>query len=92
MFQTLEPPPLETWVKSMLVLWSILFVPWPLAVMGAGMSGEGGRNQAAVEVLVWAVLSYPVLVFFSFVFRRRKPQLVFLPALSFIVGFTSFLI
>jgi hypothetical protein len=89
MFQTAKQPPLEDWVKSMLVLWFILLVPWPIAAMGAGMSGEGGGNHAATEVLARAVVSYPILVFFAFVFRRRKPHLVFLPAVSLLVGFIA---
>lgn len=70
----------------MLVLWVILFIPWPIALMGAGMSGEGGGNQGAVNTLALSVISYPVLVFVAFVFRRMRPHLVFLPALSFAVG------
>jgi hypothetical protein len=86
MFQTVDPPPLEVGVKSMLVLWSILFVPWPVALIGAGMSSEGGGNESAALTLCWSVISYPALVFVAFVFRRRMPRLVFLPALSFGVG------
>ena len=89
MFQTVEPPPLEAWVKSMLALWSVLLVPWPIALMGAGMSGEGGGNKVAVLALVWSVISYPALVFVAFIFRRRMPRLVFLPALSFAAGFAA---
>ena len=85
----MDLPPLLTWVKSMLVLWSILLIPWPIALMGAGMSGEGGGNQKAVLTLCWAVLFYPALVFVAFIFRRRQPRLVFLPALSFGVGFIA---
>jgi len=48
MFSTGDPPPLEAWVKSMLVLWFILLLPWPIALMGAGMSGEGGGSHVAV--------------------------------------------
>jgi hypothetical protein len=88
-YQQLTTPPLLPWVRYMLVLWTILFIPWPVALVGAGMSGEGGGNQVAVNALVWSVISYPVLVFVAFVFRRMRPRLVFLPALSLAVGFIA---
>jgi len=57
--------------------------------MGSGMSGEGGGNQEAVSILVWSAIAYPVLVFAAFLFKRRKPILVFLPALSLVVGLAA---
>jgi len=78
-------------VKSMLTLWFILLLPWPIALMGAGMSGEGGghHNHVAILTLIWSVVSYPALVLVAFASRRSKPLLVFLPALSFAIGFTA---
>jgi hypothetical protein len=89
MFQTVDPPPLDAWVRYMLAIWFILLIPWPIALMGAGMSSEGGGNQTAALILALSVLSYPVLVFVAFVSRRINPRLVFLPALSFAVGFMA---
>jgi ABC-type spermidine/putrescine transport system permease subunit I len=89
MFQTMDPQPLKVWVKCVLTLWFLLLVVWPAALMGAGMSGEGGGNRSAVLALLCCVLSYPVLLFVAFVFRRRRPMLVLLPALSFAFGFLA---
>ena len=91
MFESLDPPPLEPGVKFALILWVLLLIVWPIALMGAGMAGEGHRhpNQLANLTLVWSVLLYPVLVFVAFLFRRMEPRLVSLPGLSFFVGFIA---
>ena len=81
----LGPPPLTpltSTVKIMLTVWFIVLVPWVpfLSVMGSGMAFEGGDTLAAYlfVVMAWA---YPVLVCVAYYFRRRRPVLVWLPAL-----------
>jgi hypothetical protein len=48
--------------------------------MGTGMAFEGGYTMDAY-LFVFAAWTYPVLVGVAYVFRRRKPVLVWLPAL-----------
>jgi hypothetical protein len=48
--------------------------------MGTGMAFEGGYTFDAY-LFVFDVWAYPVLVGIAWLFRRRRPALVWLPAL-----------
>jgi hypothetical protein len=84
MFETFGPPPLGKTVKIMLTVWGIFLIPWPLMAMAAGMSSEAALPRTVTNIFVYSVLSYPILLTLSFVYRRKRPHLVWLPALSFI--------
>jgi len=79
----LGPQPLPTTVKVMLTAWFVILVPWlpVFTLMGTGMAFESGYTfrAYAFAVMAWA---YPALVFVAFYFRRRKPDLVWLPLLA----------
>ena len=76
------PPPLRTDVKVALTIWCVVLVPWIpfFTLMGTGMAFEGGYTLAA-WLFVFVVWAYPVFVGVAWFFRRRRPALVWLPAL-----------
>jgi len=77
----------------MLAFWCVILVPWlPIfTLMGTGMAFEGGYTIDAY-VFVFESWAYPVLVAVAYWFRRRKPVLIWLPALVFLPVFTELLI
>jgi hypothetical protein len=78
------PPPLATTVKVMLTIWCIILVPWlPFCIMGTGMAFEGGYTLGAY-VSVVTFWMYPALLGVAYFFRRRKPELIWLPVLTLI--------
>jgi len=75
----LGPPPLDRPVKLLLTFWCVLLVVGALpGLMLTGMAFEGGNTFAAYYsvIIVWL---YPALVAVAFLFRRKKPELVWLP-------------
>lgn len=78
----LGPPPLRTDVKILLAIWFVVLVPWipVFTLMGTGMAFEPGYTLDAY-LFVFMAWAYPVLVFIAYLFRRRRPGLVWLPAL-----------
>jgi hypothetical protein len=79
MFQTLsEPPPLDPNTKALLVLSSVLLVPWCVIAPFAGMAFDGGADAAAWIVVV-DVWTYPLTLAMAFFYRRRHPRLAYLP-------------
>ena len=82
MFESLEPEPLPLSVKGPLLIWLVILPPWMLlALMGTGMAFEGGYTLDAYMTLV-VVWVYPALVAAAWFFRRKRPQLVWLPLLT----------
>jgi hypothetical protein len=76
------PPPLTTTARITLTVWVAILVPWVpfFTLMGTGMAFEGGYTIGAY-LAVFQFWAYPILVGVSYYFRRRKPVLVWLPAL-----------
>ena len=66
----------------MLTVWLVILIPWVpfFTVMGTGMAFEGGYTLGAY-LFVFQVWAYPALVGLAYYFRRRKPGLVWPPAL-----------
>ena len=68
-------------VKFMLTIWCVLLVlgAFP-GLMLTGMAFEGGNTFGAwySVIVVWL---YPALVGVGYLFRRRKPMLVWLPSI-----------
>lgn len=83
-----EPVPLNTTVRVMLAIWCVLLVPWLLLAGIAGVAFDGGPSASAY-VLVWSIYTYPILLGIAFHFRRRKPNLVWLPMLTFVAVLAS---
>lgn len=77
----LGPRPLTMTAKVLLTIWCVVLVPWVpfFTLMGTGMAFEGGYTFGAY-LFVFMVWAYPILVAVAYVFRRRKPMLVWLPA------------
>jgi len=74
----------------MLTIWSILLVLGiPFGLMGTGMAFEGGYTFGAYFFIV-TTWSYPVLVAMAVLFRRKKPRLIWLPALPLLVMALSY--
>lgn len=88
MFETLRPTPLDNGVKAMLALWSVLLIPWEPMLTVAGTSSQVAPAIVA-DILICSVVSYPILLGISFVYRREKPHLVWLPALTLLGIFAS---
>ena len=78
-----DPAPLHTKVRVMLVVWFALLLPCLIFAVMSAMAFEDGYTPAAfaVALVPW---SYPVLLGMTFYYRRRKPDLVWLPILSFV--------
>ena len=61
-------------------------LPW----LGVAALAVGGRTTLLLSVLyIASFLSYPVLMGVAFFYRRTKPHLVALPALSFVAVFVT---
>lgn len=70
-----------------LILWVILLPIWAGFIVVMGMSGEGAhRSPTAFEALL-TLAAYPVLVGTAFVYRRKKPALVWFPILGLVAPF-----
>jgi hypothetical protein len=82
----LGPAPLTTTARVMLVIWCLILAPWVpvFSIMGAGMAFEGGDTPGAY-LFVLAAWTYPVLVCVAWLFRRRKPVLVWLPVVGLLL-------
>ena len=88
MFETfLEPAPLEPSVRIMLAIWLVILLPWLfIGSMGAAMASEvkGPHAAAQSDCLLLSVWTYPILLAIGFVYRRKKPTLIYLPMLAFV--------
>jgi hypothetical protein len=72
-------------IRGLLILWSVLLVPWlPFALL-SGLAFDGGPTPQAY-FFVWSVLSYPVAVGIAVLSRKRFPVLLLLPFLN-LIGF-----
>jgi hypothetical protein len=81
MFDSLGSAPLQPFVKTTLVIWFVLLIPWfPFAGL-AGMAFDGGDTAVAYG-FVGSLWTYPILVAISFAYKRKQPRLVFLPLLT----------
>jgi hypothetical protein len=79
-----EPAPLNTTARIMLIVWFLLLLPCLIFAALSAMAFEGGYTPAAYATALtpW---SYPVLLGVAFFYRRKKPHLVWLPALPLAV-------
>ncbi|MFN7995914.1 MAG: hypothetical protein U0Q18_20045 [Bryobacteraceae bacterium] len=82
------PPPLTTDVRVMLIVYSVILVPWVPAftLMGTGMAFEPGYTWRAYGFVVnaWA---YPILVGVAYFLRRRNPNFISVPLIPLILIF-----
>lgn len=86
------PEPVKPIVKVVLAIWFALLVLWPLFFMTTGMAFEGNYQPAETYTFVWSVWAYPAFVAVSWFCRRKKPDLIWLPLLSFLGAFISMLL
>jgi hypothetical protein len=78
----MQPFSSPTWGKGLLILWSVIAIPWnPIyTLMGTGIAFEGGPTLGAyLAVLVFWL--YPIFLAVAWRLRRRVPVVVLLPAL-----------
>src|ERR1700731_195205 len=83
-FELLEPakPPIPSFAKGMLVLW---IATLPVTLVLAGLSGMAiihHEGDWLVYAFIWSAYTYPISVLVAFLFRRKRPGLVFLPCLN----------
>ena len=94
MFETFQGPPrkpLLPWVKGVLALWIVtLPITLPFGCL-SGMAGDGGYNWY-VDLIIWTGATYPLSVILAVLFRRKRPELVFLPCLNIALWFFAGLI
>ena len=88
-FDFIEPekPPIPSFAKAMLALWLITL---PFTLLAAGLSGmviinsEGDWHPYA---FIGSAYTYPISVLVAYLFRRKRPELVFLPCLNIVLCF-----
>ena len=56
--------------------------------MLSGMASDGGMNSA-VEIFIGAALTYPFSALAAFLFRRKRPMLVWLPCANILLVLIS---
>ena len=78
----LGPSPLTTTVTVMLGIYFVILIPWIpfFTLMGTGMAFDGG-NTLDAYISVATVWAFPIFVAVSYLFRRRKRGLIWLPAI-----------
>lgn len=74
----------------MLTAWCALWLPCLILSGFVGMGIADGGKSLGGEFVVWVfALCYPALFGVAFYYRRRKPNLVWLPGLSFVFAFVA---
>jgi hypothetical protein len=79
MFEQVGPPPLDNRVKSLLIAWCILIPVWMALTLAAGAF----RSKLCGYLFLVAWGLYPILLWIAFLFKRSKPYLALLLAVSF---------
>jgi hypothetical protein len=74
-----DTPP--SYVNKMQGIWLFLLLPWfPFAGL-SGMAFDGGKKTSAY-VFVWALWTYPLVLFIASMLKRRIPGAILLPFLN----------
>jgi len=69
------------WPKGLLILWVFLLVFWiPLAMVSLMPVADSGTIDA--YVFATSILTYPLVVLFAAIFRRRAKWIVFAPRIN----------
>jgi hypothetical protein len=79
MFEQVGPQPLENRVRSLLIAWCILIPIWLALSLAAGAF----RSKLCSYLFLGSWVLYPILLLIAFLFKRSKPYLALLPAVSF---------
>ena len=77
-YQQLTKPPLLREVKLMLAFWIVTLPVGLVFMLVSGMAFDAGDHWD-VDVFVGAAYTYPISIVLAFLFRRKRPMLVFLP-------------
>ena len=91
-FETTEKAPLDKTVRIILIVWCLLLPLWAIVASISGMAFDSGSTISAYVVFIWFVFAYPILLGLAFLCRRRKPWLVWLPSLAFVVPVADILV
>ncbi len=86
-----QPAPSNTYVKVMLIAWSVLL---PLLLQFARMAGKALADPPNPSTpfaygFAWSIWTYPITLGIAFVYRKKRPYLVGLPALNVTVFIIS---
>ena len=84
MFELLDlaKPPIPLFAKGMLALW-LITLPFTLLVAGlSGMAIIHHEGDWLTYAAIGSAQTYPISVLVAFLFRRKRPKLVFLPCLN----------
>lgn len=85
MFEPIGPPPLDNRVRLLVILWCILLPFWFVMSLGAG----GLRTRVGGDLYVISWVSYPLLLWIAFIYKRSRLFLAALPGLSLVAIFIS---
>lgn len=89
MFDFVEPekPPIPLYAKGMLALW-IVTLPFTLLLASlSGMAIIHHEDDWLTYAFIWSAYTYPISVLVAFLFRRKQPELAFLPCLNIALYF-----
>lgn len=86
-----QPAPLNTYVKVMLIGWSVLLALLLQFAREAGMALAGPPDASTPFAYGYAlsIWTYPITLGIAFFYRRKRPHLVGLPALNVTVFIIS---
>jgi hypothetical protein len=76
-------------VRILLGVWVVLFLLWT-DLLDVGWSALGRGHPPMVQLYAWTYWTFPVSIVLAFVFHRKLPFFVLLPALNVWVWFECF--
>jgi predicted permease len=84
-----DATPLDRSVRAMLVVWCLLLIPWAFFALMSGMFFDAGYTVEAYLAFL-GIWTYPILLGIAFFYRKKRPILLWLPALNFaVLGLSS---
>lgn len=80
--------PREWWVRSLVIVWLVLLIPWVPFSLLMGMAFDAGYTVEAYTAVA-AVWSYPIVLLAALFLCRKRKSMVLLPILSIAICILS---